>query len=77
MSDPSKQAHHFPEPTPTVVRDTAGRLFRVRPSIVPGFPNAHDHLWLGLPVKRSKGGFVPKAKAVEVLVRKAGCEVVS
>jgi hypothetical protein len=64
-------------PPATIIRTTDGGLFSVRPSTPPGFPNAHDHLWLGMPVKRSKGGFVPKANAVEALVRKAGCEVMS
>ncbi len=64
--------------SPTIIRTNDSRLFRVRPSTPPNFPGAsHDHLWLGLPVKRSKGGFVPKANAVEALIRKAGCEVVS
>ena len=36
-----------------------------------------SHCWMGLPVKRTKAGFVPKANAREMLVRKAGCKVVA
>ena len=35
-----------------------------------------DHVWLGVEVKRVKGGFAPKKNAREILVRKAACRVI-
>jgi hypothetical protein len=36
-----------------------------------------QHVWLGVEVKRVKGGFAPKAKAREVLVRKEASHIVT
>ena len=58
--------------TPTVVEDTAGRLFSVVPA-----PDGLEHVWTGLLVKLVHGQFVPRANTKAVLVRKAGCRVVS
>jgi hypothetical protein len=35
------------------------------------------HVWFGVPVKKTKDGYVPKAKARQILVRKQGCKVVA
>lgn len=35
------------------------------------------HVWFGIAVKKTKAGFVPKAKAKQILVRKEGCKVVA
>ena len=34
------------------------------------------HVWLGIEVKRTKAGFVPKAKARQELVRKAASRII-
>ncbi len=56
-----------------IVEDTATRLFRVRD------PDHADvaHVWIGIEVKRLHAGYVPRAKAREQLVRRAGCRVVA
>ncbi|MGA0594946.1 hypothetical protein [Enterovirga sp. CN4-39] len=54
-----------------IVETTANQLFRVR-SAGAGL----DHVWVGTQVKRSARGFVPKAKARDILVRKVGCRIV-
>ena len=56
-----------------VVETSAGQLFQVRE----GASADLDHVWHGSPVKRTKGGFAPKAGARETLVRKIGCRVVA
>ena len=53
-----------------IVETSSNQLFRVHDA-------GHDHAWLGVEVKRAAGGYVPKAKAREVLVRKAGCRIVA
>ena len=55
-----------------VVETLANQLFQVRDA-GPGL----DHVFLGVEVKRSKGGFVPKAKAREIAVRKLGTRLVA
>lgn len=55
-----------------VIETLAGQLFQVRDT----GPEL-DHVWNGIEVKRSKGTFVPKAKAREILVRKLGTRVVA
>lgn len=57
---------------PSIVETLAGQFFRVRET---GDPRA-DHVWLGVEVKRVRGGFADKAKAREILVRKLGCRAV-
>lgn len=56
---------------PAIVETLANQLFQVR-----DLPDV-DHVWMGIEVKRVKGGFAPKAKAREILVRKLGCRVIS
>lgn len=38
---------------------------------------ALSHVWLGVPVKKSRGIWINKANAREQLVRKAGCRMVA
>ncbi|TGD98079.1 hypothetical protein [Methylobacterium nonmethylotrophicum] len=62
--------------TPTythVVETSAGQFFQVRQA---GSADL-DHVWNGVEVKKAKGGFVPKARAREILVRKIGSRVVA
>ena len=54
-----------------IVETSANQLFRVRPAGA-----GLDHVWVGTQVKRSARGFVPKAKARDILVRKEGCRIV-
>ncbi|MGV7034886.1 hypothetical protein [Methylobacterium symbioticum] len=62
------------QPTYThVVETLANQFFQVRDA---GRPEL-DHVFLGVEVKRSKGAFVPKAKAREIAVRKLGTRVVA
>lgn len=56
-----------------IVRETSGAHFRVVASNDPDLA----HVWLGVPVKRTAAGFVPKAKARQQLVRRAGCVIVA
>lgn len=56
-----------------IVETAANELFRVADLRDP----EHAHVWLGTPVKLVKGAYVPKAKARDVLVRKAGCRIVA
>ncbi len=57
---------------PQIAETTCGRLFAVRET---GSPDL-AHVWHGLEVKRTRGGFAPKSKAREVLVRKAGSRLI-
>ena len=54
-----------------IIETSANQLFRVRECSPPA-----DHVWIGSEVKRSKGAFVPKAKARDILVRKAATRLV-
>ena len=54
----------------TIVQGTCGTLYSVREA---GYVQA----WLGVKVKKVKGGYEPKAGAKEQLVRKAGAVVVA
>jgi hypothetical protein len=61
-----------------IIETSANELYRVRET---GNPDL-AHIWLGIPVKRTKAGFVLKAEALkanfrEHLVRKAACRFVS
>ncbi len=55
-----------------IVETTDNRFFRVREDNDP----ALSHLWIGVPVKRSKGTWVPRANAKQTLVRKEGSRIV-
>lgn len=52
-----------------IIRTAADQLFQVREA-------GYDHAWIGVEVKRTAAGYQPKAKAREILVRKASTEVV-
>lgn len=54
-----------------IVRDTSGFHYLVRD----GGPGL-EHAWIGVPVKRTAAGFVPKANARDRLVRRLGCVIV-
>jgi hypothetical protein len=55
-----------------IVETSSNQLFDVKPA------DGIDHAWLGVEVKRVKGGgYVPKADARPMLVRKAGSKVIS
>lgn len=58
-------------PSTFIIETSANQLFRVRDA-GPGL----EHAWFGVEVKRTKDGFAPKAKAREVMVRKAASRVV-
>jgi hypothetical protein len=58
---------------PAVIETLAGQFFRIRET---GDPQA-AHVWLGVEVKRVRGGFADKAKAREILVRKLGTRAVA
>jgi len=56
-----------------IIEDSANRFFRVRET-----GNADlAHVWTGIEVKRTRDGFVPKAKAREILVRKTATIIVA
>lgn len=55
-----------------IIRDTAGRHFSVRDSGVADLA----HVWIGVEMKMTTFGWAPKAKAREILVRKAGCTII-
>jgi len=57
----------------TIVRDSAGSLFFVRDTDNENLA----HVWFGIAVKRVKGAYVSKTGAKQILVRKAGCTVIS
>lgn len=56
-----------------IVQTSAGQFFRVAEVSDADL----SHCWNGTEVKRTKAGWVEKANARSVLVRKAGSEVVS
>lgn len=55
-----------------IIETSANELFQVRET---GDTDL-AHVWIGFPVKRVKGDYLPKAKARERLIRKAGARVV-
>ncbi len=57
---------------PTIVETSCNRLFAVRET---GSPDL-AHVWHGVEVRRTRGGFAPKSKARTVLVRKAGSRLI-
>lgn len=54
-----------------IIETSSNQLFRVRAVA------DIDHAWIGSEVKLVKGEYVAKAKAREVLVRKAATRIVS
>lgn len=52
-----------------IIETSGNQLYRVR-------EGGYDHAWLGVEVKKVKGAYVPKAKAREILVRKAATKLV-
>lgn len=56
-----------------IIKTSAGQLYRVRET----GDQATAHVWLGIEVKRTAGGFTPKKNAREVLVRKAATSLIS
>ncbi len=60
-------------PYTAIIEDTANRLWMVRDT------NSADlaHVWFGVEAKRAKGGFSPKAKAREILVRREATRLVA
>lgn len=58
---------------PNFIETLAGQFYRVRDTDKAEL----DHVWLGVEVKRVRGGFADKAKAREILVRKLGTRAVS
>lgn len=59
-------------PDTLIVKTSDGQLFKVRDA-GPDYPQA----WIGSAVKMVRGAFVAKAKARDILVRKAGSRVVA
>ena len=56
-----------------IVETTCNHLYDVETA-----PTADlDHVWIGIEVKRVKGGYAPKAKARRTLVRKEGSRVIA
>jgi hypothetical protein len=53
-----------------IIETSSNQFFRVREAA------GIDHAWIGIEVKRVKGEWVPKAKAREILVRKAATRAV-
>jgi len=53
-----------------IIETSSNQLFRVR-------EDGMAHAWLGIEVKRAKGGFVPKTNAREITVRKAFTRLVA
>ena len=51
-----------------IIETAAGQTFLVRETNDANLA----HVWHGVAVKRAKGGWAPKAKAREMLVRKEG-----
>jgi len=56
-----------------IIETSDSRLFRVRET---GDANL-AHVWIGIEVKRAAGGWAPKAKAREILVRKTASRFVA
>ncbi len=61
-----------PSTTATIIETTCNHLYRVTDA----GPRL-EHLYLGIEVKRVRGGFADKAKAKPELVRRAACRVVA
>ena len=55
----------------TVIEDSANQLYIVRDAGA-----GLEHVYLGTPAKRIAGGYVPKAKTRERLVRRAVTRIV-
>jgi hypothetical protein len=55
-----------------IIETSANQLYAVRDHASADLA----HVWIGLPVKRAKGGYLPKAGARETLVRKEASRVV-
>ena len=55
-----------------IIETSDNRLFLVTENKAPEL----SHVWLGLAVKRIKGGFTLRAKAKPLLVRKAGSQII-
>lgn len=55
-----------------IIETSDNRFYSVRET----GDTALAHVWVGVAVKRTKAGYVPKAKARNELVRKAACRVV-
>jgi len=53
-----------------IIETSSNQLFRVRDSA------DFDHAWIGVEVKKVGGVYMPKAKAREILVRKAASRIV-
>jgi hypothetical protein len=58
------------EESKMIIETSAGQRFSVRAA------SGIDHAWIGVEVKSVKGQWVPKAKAREILVRKAATKVI-
>jgi len=56
-----------------IIETSANQFFAVRNTNDDDLP----HVWFGTEVKRVKGAYVPKARAREILVRKAATRFVS
>ncbi|MGA4550613.1 hypothetical protein [Methylorubrum aminovorans] len=63
----------MPHPYTHIVQDLAGQFFQVRDA---GSAEL-SHVFHGMAVKRTAGGFAPKKGAREILVRKLGCRAVA
>ncbi len=57
---------------PLIAETSCGRLFAVRET---GSPDL-SHVWHGVEVRRTRGGFAPKSKARTILVRKLGSRLI-
>ncbi len=53
-----------------IIETTSNQFYRVEAAA------GIDHAWLGVEVKRAKGGWVEKAKARPILVRKLSTRIV-
>ena len=60
-------------PYTAIIEDTANRFWMVRDTRNTDLA----HVWFGVEVKRAKGGFTPKAKARETLVRREATRLVA
>jgi len=56
-----------------IIETSSNQIFRVRETNDANLA----HVWFGVEVKRVKGGFAPKVKAREMLVRKDGARIVA
>jgi len=57
---------------PLIVETSDNRLFEVRDA-----GDDYPHAWIGHEVKKTKAGYVPKARSREILVRRAGCKFIN